>query len=59
MDSSTIALPPVMSAEAKTYAETTELAQEIEDVNFNHTYADAVTLWDTMNSYAYSVEYEY
>ena len=48
-----------MSAEAKDYAETTELAQEIEDMNFNYTYADAVALWNTIDLDAYFVEYEY
>ncbi|MCJ1292276.1 hypothetical protein MMC34_003826 [Xylographa carneopallida] len=59
MDPSTVALPPLMSAEAKDYAETTELAQEIEDMNFNYTYADAVALWNTIDLDAYFVEYEY
>ena len=52
-------MPPEMSTEAKNQAEANELAQEIEDLNFNHTYAVAVTQWNPTNAYLYSVEYEY
>ncbi|MCJ1386315.1 hypothetical protein MMC17_009441 [Xylographa soralifera] len=59
MNSSTLILPPEMSAEAKQQAEANELLDEIEDMNFNYTYEAAVDQWSPINAYAYSTEYEH
>ena len=51
-------MPTEISAEAKDQKEAGELAQEIQDLDFNHSFQAAVAQRDSANSYLYSMEYE-